>query len=163
VEVVPDVRVIRSLLAGQHQDAWPRQRGRAPLARPERAPRPRRRFYAEPARLAALLARMAGQMERGCRAHILAPGRMWDRARPALVADLELAVALNEAFHLQFWCGARARARLRHTGRPASQTRARAGARVTAHAEPGPQLLHPCCEARALCLSCSVWARTSRV
>ncbi|KAK9841874.1 hypothetical protein WJX81_008571 [Elliptochloris bilobata] len=60
------------------------------------------RYYADPARLAALLARMAAQMERGSRGHILAAGRVWDRPRPALVADLELTVALNEAFHAQF-------------------------------------------------------------
>lgn len=64
-----------------------------------------RRYYADPGRLAALLARVAAQMERGSRAHILAAGRVWDRQRPALVADLDLAVALNEAFHAQFKCG----------------------------------------------------------
>ena len=62
------------------------------------------RYYADPGRLAALLARVAAQMERGSRAHILAAGRVWDRQRPALVADLDLAVALNEAFHAQFKC-----------------------------------------------------------
>ncbi len=102
-------------------------------------------------------------MERGCRAHILAPGRMWDRARPALVADLELAVALNEAFHLQFRCGAPA---ARAT--PACQTACRkhargAGARVTAHAEPGRWLLHSCCEAGAFCLLRGAWTRPYRV
>ena len=62
------------------------------------------RYYADPGRLAALLARVAAQMERGSRAHILAAGRVWDRQRPALVTDLDLAVALNEAFHAQFKC-----------------------------------------------------------
>lgn len=47
---------------------------------------------------------MAAQMERGCRAHLLATGRVWDRPRPGLIADLNLAVALNEAFHAQFKC-----------------------------------------------------------
>ena len=66
------------------------------------------RYYADAGRLAALLARVAAQMERGSRAHILVAGRVWDRARPALVADLDLAVALNEAFHVQFKCDAHA-------------------------------------------------------
>lgn len=62
------------------------------------------RYYADPARLGALLAKMAAQMERGCRAHLLATGRVWDRPRPGLIADLNLAVALNEAFHAQYKC-----------------------------------------------------------
>jgi dynein heavy chain len=59
------------------------------------------RHYSSPATLAGYLRRVAAQLARRCRQHLLAPGKLWEQERPALVAALGEVCALHAAFVAQ--------------------------------------------------------------
>lgn len=56
------------------------------------------RHYAQPASLAAFLRRIANQLIKRSRQHILAGGKLWEQDRPALIAALGDACGLHAAF-----------------------------------------------------------------
>lgn len=57
------------------------------------------RHYSQPAALAAFLRKVANQLIKRSREHILAPGKLWEqRDRPALVETLGTACRLHAAF-----------------------------------------------------------------
>ena len=56
------------------------------------------RHYAQPASLAAFLRRIANQLIKRSRQHILAGGKLWEQDRPALIAALGDACRLHAAF-----------------------------------------------------------------
>lgn len=56
------------------------------------------RHYAQPAALAAFLRRIANQLIKRSRLHILAGGKLWEQDRPALIAALGDACRLHAAF-----------------------------------------------------------------
>ena len=56
------------------------------------------RHYAQPAALAAFLRRIANQLIKRSRLHILAGGKLWEQDRPALKAALGDACRLHAAF-----------------------------------------------------------------
>lgn len=56
------------------------------------------RHYARPAALAAFLRKVANQLAARCRAHLLAPGKLWDQDKAALVEALGACTRLHAAF-----------------------------------------------------------------
>lgn len=93
------------------------------------------RHYSQPAALAAFLHRIANQLMRRSREHLIAPGKLWDQDKPALVENLEAAVRLHAAFVEQ--CGALLRGDSAATSLPGTPS---AGATQQQQRAPPPDL-----------------------
>lgn len=75
------------------------------------------RHYSQPAALAAFLHRIANQLIRRSREHLLVPGKLWEQDKLVLVENLQAAVRLHAAFVEQ--CGALLRGGAAGTSLPA--------------------------------------------